>query len=127
MCEVDQETEDGQVELVDVLEEPSELSMTVGEGDTGFVFLNGKDTFFKIEGDAPNCNKAISGLVSKADKTIALHYHRALSSEMTDLNDGNTRVPLSVRLWVTAIFSQCFVCLYHYLHNTYINSFNYFN
>ena len=45
MCEVDQETEDGQVELVDVLEEPSEYSMTVGEGDTGLRFLNGKDIF----------------------------------------------------------------------------------
>ena len=41
MCEVDRETEDGQVELVHGLEEPSELSMTVGEGDTGLVFLNG--------------------------------------------------------------------------------------
>ena len=45
LCGVDQETEDGQVELVDGLEEPSELSMTVGEGDTGLVFLNGKDIF----------------------------------------------------------------------------------
>lgn len=46
LCEVDQESEDGQVELVDGLEEPSELSMTVGEGDTGLVFLNGKYIFF---------------------------------------------------------------------------------
>ena len=45
MCEVDQETEEGQVELIDGLEEPSELSMTVGEGDTGLVFLSGKDIF----------------------------------------------------------------------------------
>ena len=45
MCEVDQETEDGQAELVVGLEEPSELSMTVGEGDTSLVFLNGKDIF----------------------------------------------------------------------------------
>ena len=36
LCEVDQETEDGQ----------GELSMTVGEGDTSLVFLNGKDIFF---------------------------------------------------------------------------------
>ena len=49
MCEVDQETEEGQVELVDRLEEPSlELSMTVGEG--GLVFLSCKDIFsLKIE------------------------------------------------------------------------------
>ena len=40
---VNQETEDGQVELVVELEEPSELSMTVGEGDTSLVFLDGKD------------------------------------------------------------------------------------
>ena len=45
MCEVDQETEDGQDKLAVGLEEPSELSMTVGEGDTGLVFLNGKDIF----------------------------------------------------------------------------------
>ena len=45
MCGVDQETEERQVELVDGLEEPSELSMTVGEGDTGLVFLSGKDIF----------------------------------------------------------------------------------
>ena len=43
--EVDQETEDGQAELDVGLEEPSELSMTVGEGDTSLVFLNGKDIF----------------------------------------------------------------------------------
>ena len=41
----DQETEDRQVDLVAGLEEPSELSMTVREGDTGLVFLNGKDIF----------------------------------------------------------------------------------
>ena len=46
MCEVNQETEDGQVELVVGLEEPSELSMTMGEGDTSLVFLDGKDIFF---------------------------------------------------------------------------------
>ena len=45
LCEVDQETEDGQDKLAVGLEEPSELSMTVGEGDTGLVFLNGKDIF----------------------------------------------------------------------------------
>ena len=45
LCEVDLETEDGQVELVDGLKELEELSMTVGEGDTGLVFLNGKDIF----------------------------------------------------------------------------------
>ena len=45
LCEVDQESEDGQVELVDGLEEPSELPMTVGEGDTDLVFLNGKYIF----------------------------------------------------------------------------------
>ena len=45
LCEVDQETEDGQVELVVGLEEPSELSMTVGEGDTSLAFVNGKDIF----------------------------------------------------------------------------------
>ena len=45
LWEVDQETEDGQAELVVGLEEPSELSMTVGEGDTSLVFLNGKDIF----------------------------------------------------------------------------------
>ena len=36
LCNVNQETEAGQVELVVELEEPSELSMTVGEGDTKF-------------------------------------------------------------------------------------------
>ena len=40
-----QETEGGQVELVDGLEEPGELSMAVRQGDTGLVFLNGKDIF----------------------------------------------------------------------------------
>ena len=49
LCEVDQETEDGQAELVVGLEEPSELSMTVGEGDTSLVFLNGKDIFSLTE------------------------------------------------------------------------------
>ena len=43
LCKVNQEIEDGQVELVVELEEPSELSMTVGEGDTSLVFLDGKD------------------------------------------------------------------------------------
>ena len=43
LCKVNQETEDGQVELVVELEEPSELWMTVGEGDTSLVFLDGKD------------------------------------------------------------------------------------
>ena len=38
LCEVDQETEVGQDKLAVGLEEPSELSMTVGEGDTGLVF-----------------------------------------------------------------------------------------
>lgn len=37
-CEVDQETEVGQVDIVDGLDEPIELSMTVGEDDTGLVF-----------------------------------------------------------------------------------------
>ena len=46
LCEVDQETEDRQAELVIGLEEPSELSMTVEEGDTSLVFLNDKDIFF---------------------------------------------------------------------------------
>ena len=45
MCAAGQETEGGQVELVDGLEEPGELSMAVGQGDTGLVFLNGKDIF----------------------------------------------------------------------------------
>ncbi|XP_068690665.1 ELKS/Rab6-interacting/CAST family member 1-like [Montipora foliosa] len=39
LCEVDQD------KLAVGLEEPSELSMTVGEGDTGLVFLNSKDIF----------------------------------------------------------------------------------
>jgi len=46
LCEVDQETEDGRVELVDGLEEPSELPMTVGEGDTDLV-LNGNHLCLK--------------------------------------------------------------------------------
>ena len=37
LYEADQETEDGRVELVDGLEEPSESPMTVGEGDTDLV------------------------------------------------------------------------------------------
>ena len=37
LCRVNQETEDRQVELVVELEEPSELSVTVGEGDTSLV------------------------------------------------------------------------------------------
>ena len=45
LCAAGQETEGGQVELVDGLEEPGELSMAVGQGDTGLVFLNGKDIF----------------------------------------------------------------------------------
>ena len=45
VCEGDEETEDGHVELVDGVEEPCELSMTVGEGDTGLVFLNDRDIF----------------------------------------------------------------------------------
>ena len=45
LCKVNQETEDGQVELVVELEEPSELSMTVGEGDTSEV--NSKQVFMK--------------------------------------------------------------------------------
>ena len=59
LCEAGQETEGGQVELVDGLEEPGELSMAAGEGDTGLVFLNGKDIFslkteeLKAELDSP--------------------------------------------------------------------------
>ena len=45
VSEGDEETEDGHVELVDGVEEPCELSMTVGEGDTGLVFLNDRDIF----------------------------------------------------------------------------------
>lgn len=45
VCEGDEETEDGHVELVDGVEEPCELSMTVGGGDTGLVFLNDRDIF----------------------------------------------------------------------------------
>ena len=45
VCEGDEETEDGHVELVDGVEEPCKLSMTVGEGDTSLVFLNDRDIF----------------------------------------------------------------------------------
>ena len=46
LYEVDQETEDGRVELVNGLEETSELPMTVGEGDTDLV-LNGNHLCLK--------------------------------------------------------------------------------
>ena len=83
MCEVDRETEDGQVELVHGLEEPSELSMTVGEGDTGLVFLNGKDILsLKTEELKAELNKR--GLKKSGNKcTLVERLRAAMISEHT--------------------------------------------
>ena len=83
MCEVDRETEDGQVELVHGLEEPSELSMSVGEGDTGLVFLNGKDIFsLKTEELKAELDKR--GLKKSGNKcTLVERLRAAMISEHT--------------------------------------------
>ena len=81
MCEVDHETEDGQDELAVGLEEPSELSMTVGEGDTGLVFLNGKE-IFSLKTEKLKAELDRQELKKSGNKcALVEHLHTAIISE----------------------------------------------
>ncbi|CAH3178320.1 unnamed protein product [Porites lobata] len=112
LCEVDLETEDGQVELVDGLKELEELSMTVGEGDTGLVFLNETKVRevclheiekLKSEASSSYTNETISSL-QKENDTLKQRLqelesrHTSMKQEATTLIDENKSLLTAIRL-----------------------------
>ena len=102
LCKAGQETEGRQVELVDGLEEPGELSMAVGEGDTGLVFLNGKDIFslkteelkapVKAELDRRGFKKSGNKCTLVERLRTALISERISQTFQNDLKHSRTRI-----------------------------------